>query len=133
MASTNRFKIFNDPIYGFIGIPNELIYELVEHPLFQRLRRISQMGLSYLVYPGAHHTRFHHALGSMHLMREAISQLRFKKIEITFEEEEGLLAAILLHDVGHGPFSHALEGQLVSDVHHETLIIGHYEKYQYRF
>ncbi|NKI32225.1 HD domain-containing protein [Croceivirga thetidis] len=124
MSSTNRLKIFNDPIYGFIGIPNELIYNLLEHPYFQRLRRISQMGLSYLVYPGAHHTRFHHALGSMHLMREAISQLRFKKIEITATEEQGLLAAILLHDIGHGPFSHALEGQLVQGVSHEALSLS---------
>lgn len=121
MALTNRLKILNDPIYGFIGIPNELIYDLVEHPYFQRLRRISQMGLSYLVYPGAHHTRFHHALGSMHLMREAITQLRFKKVEISEEEENGLLVSILLHDIGHGPFSHALEGQWVTGLSHEEL------------
>ncbi|MCL4170963.1 UNVERIFIED_CONTAM: hypothetical protein GTU68_056499, partial [Idotea baltica] len=102
-------KIFNDPIYGFIGIPNALIFDLIAHPYFQRLRRISQMGLSYLVYPGAHHTRFHHALGSMHLMQKAIQVLRFKGIEITEEDSDGLLGAILLHDIGHGPFSHAME------------------------
>ncbi|WP_185781533.1 HD domain-containing protein [Croceivirga lutea] len=118
---TNKFKIFNDPIYGFIGIPNELIYNLLEHRYFQRLRRISQMGLSYLVYPGAHHTRFHHALGSMHLMKDAIAQLKFKGVEITTEEEKALLATILLHDIGHGPISHALEGHLVEGVGHEEI------------
>ncbi|MCL4144235.1 UNVERIFIED_CONTAM: hypothetical protein GTU68_047875, partial [Idotea baltica] len=102
-------KIFNDPIYGFIGIPDPLIFSLIEHPYFQRLRRISQMGLSYLVYPGAHHTRFHHALGSMHLMEKSIQILRFKGVEITDEESQALLCAILLHDIGHGPFSHAME------------------------
>ena len=121
MAQTNKLKIFNDPIYGFIGTPNELIFNLIAHPFFQRLRRISQMGLSFLVYPGAHHTRFHHALGSMHLMQKAISVLRFKKVTITKEEETALLAAILLHDMGHGPFSHALEGVLVTKIDHETI------------
>ena len=121
MAQTNKLKIFNDPIYGFIGTPNELIFNLIAHPFFQRLRRISQMGLSFLVYPGAHHTRFHHALGSMHLMQQAISVLRFKKVSITKEEETALLAAILLHDMGHGPFSHALEGVLVTKIDHETI------------
>src|SRR5690606_33002782 len=109
LNTANKLKIFNDPIYGFITIPNELIFDLIEHPYFQRLRRISQMGLSYLVYPGAHHTRFHHALGCMHLMKNAINVLRFKKIEISKQEEDGLLIAILLHDIGHGPFSHAME------------------------
>ncbi|MFD2585677.1 HD domain-containing protein [Croceitalea marina] len=121
MAQTNKLKIFNDPIYGFIGTPSELIFNLIAHPFFQRLRRISQMGLSFMVYPGAHHTRFHHALGSMHLMRQAIRVLRFKKVEITEEEETGLLAAILLHDIGHGPFSHALEHTLVLDTDHEAI------------
>ena len=121
MAQTNKLKIFNDPIYGFIGTPNELIFNLIAHPFFQRLRRVSQMGLSFLVYPGAHHTRFHHALGSMHLMQKAISVLRFKKVTITKEEETALLAAILLHDMGHGPFSHALEGVLVTKIDHETI------------
>ena len=121
MAQTNKLKIFNDPIYGFIGTPNELIFNLIGHPFFQRLRRISQMGLSFLVYPGAHHTRFHHALGSMHLMQQAIRILKFKKIAINEEEEIGLLVAILLHDIGHGPFSHALEYNLVPNTSHETI------------
>ncbi len=121
LAQTNKLKIFNDPIYGFIGTPNELIFNLIAHPYFQRLRRISQMGLSYLVYPGAHHTRFHHALGCMHLMRKAIDVLRFKQVPITQKEENGLLTAILLHDIGHGPFSHALEFALVPGESHEQL------------
>nr|WP_299067906.1 HD domain-containing protein [uncultured Allomuricauda sp.] len=121
MAQTNKLKVFNDPIYGFIGTPNELIFSLIAHPYFQRLRRISQMGMSYLVYPGAHHTRFHHALGSMHLMTKAIQTLRWKNIEITSQEETGLLCAILLHDIGHGPFSHALEGFIISDLSHEEI------------
>ncbi|EKF56026.1 metal-dependent phosphohydrolase [Galbibacter marinus] len=121
MNTKNKLKIFNDPIYGFITIPNELIFDLIEHPYFQRLRRISQMGLSYLVYPGAHHTRFHHALGCMHLMKNAISVLRFKKIEISKQEEDGLLIAILLHDIGHGPFSHAMEHSIVNGISHEYI------------
>ena len=121
MIKSNKLKIFNDPIYGFIRIPSTLIFDLIAEPYFQRLRRISQMGLSYLVYPGAHHTRFHHALGSMHLMRKAIQVLRFKDIEITEEEEEGLLCAILLHDIGHGPFSHAMEHSIVKGVSHEEI------------
>ncbi|TAI48731.1 HD domain-containing protein [Flagellimonas allohymeniacidonis] len=121
MVQTKKLKLFNDPIYGFIGTPNELIFRLIGHPYFQRLRRISQMGMSYLVYPGAHHTRFHHALGSMHLMTKAIQVLRLKDIEISEEEEKGLLGAILLHDIGHGPFSHALEGFIIDGVGHETL------------
>lgn len=121
MAKSNTLKIFNDPIYGFIRIPNALIFDLIAHPYFQRLRRISQMGLSYLVYPGAHHTRFHHALGSMHLMQKAIQILRFKGIEINEEEEKGLLCAILLHDIGHGPFSHAMENSIVEGVQHEHI------------
>lgn len=120
VSATNKLKIFNDPIYGFITIPNEFIYDLIQHPYFQRLRRISQMGLSYLVYPGAHHTRFHHALGAMHLMQKTVEVLRHKGVVISEDEETALYAAILLHDVGHGPFSHALEQSLV-EVHHETL------------
>ncbi len=116
-----KLKIFNDPIYGFIGIPNTLIFDLIEDPYFQRLRRISQMGLSYLVYPGAHHTRFHHALGSMHLMQQAIQVLRLKQVEITGEEESGLYCAILLHDIGHGPFSHAMEHSIVENMGHEHI------------
>ncbi|MBW8198410.1 HD domain-containing protein [Flagellimonas abyssi] len=121
MVKTNKLNVFNDPIYGFIGTPNELIFSLISHPYFQRLRRISQMGLSYLVYPGAHHTRFHHALGSMHLMTKAIQVLKLKNVEITEVEEEGLLCAILLHDIGHGPFSHALEGFVAKEISHEQI------------
>ena len=122
MNKTNKLKIFNDPIYGFISIPSELIYDLVQHRYFQRLRRISQMGLSYLVYPGAHHTRFHHALGCMHLMQKAVETLRQKNIEISPEEEQALYVAILLHDIGHGPFSHAMEHSIVN-IHHEDISI----------
>lgn len=121
MIATNKLKIFNDPIYGFITIPNSLIYDLIQHPYFQRLRRISQMGLSYLVYPGAHHTRFHHALGCMHIMQKAVQTLRFKGVAISEEEENALYVAILLHDIGHGPFSHAMEHSIVEDVHHEEI------------
>ena len=121
VSQTNKLKIFNDPIYGFISIPNTLVFDLIQHPYFQRLRRISQMGMSYLVYPGAHHTRFHHALGAMHLMQKAVEVLRFKGTKISKEEETALYAAILLHDIGHGPFSHAMEQTIVEDVNHETL------------
>lgn len=121
MTPINKKKIFNDPIYGFITIPNALIYDLIQHPYFQRLRRISQMGLSYLVYPGANHTRFHHALGCMHLMQKAVDILRFKGVVISAEEENALYIAILLHDIGHGPFSHAMEKSIVEDVHHEEI------------
>ena len=116
-------KILNDPIYGFISIPSELIYKIIEHTYFQRLRRISQLGLSYLVYPGAHHTRFHHAIGAMHLMQKAILVLKNKEVKINELEEEGLLIAILLHDIGHGPFSHALEHSLVNNISHESISI----------
>lgn len=116
-------KILNDPIYGFITIRFPILLQLIDHPYFQRLNRIKQLGLSYLVYPGAHHTRFHHAIGAMHLMQQAIEVLRIKKVEISQEEEVGVLAAILLHDIGHGPFSHALEHTLVSGVNHEDLSI----------
>ncbi|MFI0490828.1 HD domain-containing protein [Flavobacterium sp.] len=121
MSEINKLKIFNDPIYGFITIPNALIYDLIQHPYFQRLRRISQMGLSYLVYPGANHTRFHHALGCMHLMQKSVETLRFKGVVISQEEENALYIAILLHDIGHGPFSHAMEKSIVEDVHHESI------------
>ncbi|RAR75362.1 HD domain-containing protein [Flavobacterium aciduliphilum] len=121
MITTNKLKIFNDPIYGFISIPNSLIYDLIQHPYFQRLRRISQMGLSYLVYPGAHHTRFHHALGCMHMMQKAVQTLRFKGVLLSEEEENALYIAILLHDIGHGPFSHAMEHSIVEEVHHEEI------------
>src|SRR6201747_87348 len=103
---TNKRKIINDPIYGFVTIPNELIYDLIDHPYFQRLRRIKQLGLTNLVYPGALHTRFHHAMGAMHLMGEAIEVLRAKGNIISEEEAIGATIAILLHDIGHGPYSH---------------------------
>lgn len=128
MSKSNKLKIFNDPIYGFIRIPNTLIFDLIAHPYFQRLRRISQMGLSYLVYPGAHHTRFHHALGCMHLMQKAIQVLRFKGVALSKEEEQGLLCAILLHDIGHGPFSHAMEHSIVENISHETISLRFMEE-----
>lgn len=121
MNAHTKLNIFNDPIYGFITIPDTLVFKLIEHPYFQRLRRISQMGLSYLVYPGAHHTRFHHALGCMYLMQKAVQVLRFKGVSISDEEEEALLIAILLHDIGHGPFSHAMENSIVEGISHEEI------------
>ena len=114
-------KIINDPIYGFINIESQLITEIINHPYFQRLREIKQLGLSYLVYPGAKHTRFQHAIGSMYLMQIAINQLRKKNNIITDEESEALKIAILLHDIGHSPFSHALENSLVKNISHESL------------
>ena len=114
-------KIINDPIYGFINIPFDLIWQLIEHPFFQRLRRISQLGLSSLVYPGANHSRFHHAIGAMHLMNQAINTLKTKGHSITKQEHEASLVAILLHDIGHGPFSHALENSIVNNLSHETI------------
>ncbi len=119
--STNKRKIINDPVYGFITIRHPFILDLIDHPWFQRLRRIAQLGLSHLVYPGAIHNRFQHAIGAMHLMQLAIDELRLKKHEITDEEEVSLLAAVLLHDIGHGPFSHALEYALIEGVHHEHI------------
>ena len=119
--TTNKYKILNDPIYGFTTIPNELIFDLIEHPYYQRLRRITQLGLTYLVYPGAYHTRFHHALGAMHLMQRAIKTLQSKGHEITEDEETAVLIAILLHDIGHGPFSHALEYSIVNGINHEHI------------
>ena len=119
--SNNKLKIFNDPIYGFITIPNSQIFDLIEHKYFQRLRRITQMGLSYLVYPGANHTRFHHAIGCMHLMQKAVNVLRFKGVTISEEEEDALYIAILLHDIGHGPFSHAMEHSIVNGISHEEI------------
>lgn len=117
----NKRKIINDPIYGFVTIPSDLIYDLINHKYFQRLRRIKQLGLTNLVYPGALHTRFHHAIGAMHLMHEALLTLKQKGVVITDEEEQATLIAILLHDVGHGPFSHALEHSIVKGVSHETI------------
>jgi len=117
----NKLKIINDPIYGFITIPSELIFDIIEHRYFQRLRRVSQMGISYLVYPGAHHTRFQHAIGCIFLMQKAVQVLQFKGISISAEEEQALQIAILLHDIGHGPFSHALENSIVEKVSHEEI------------
>ncbi|MCC7333416.1 MAG: HD domain-containing protein [Flavobacteriales bacterium] len=121
MSQQNKKKIFNDPIYGFITIPYDIIFDLIEHPFFQRLRRIKQLGLTHLVYPGALHTRFHHAMGTMYLMTKAVEVIRSKGIEITEEEAEGVCVAILLHDIGHGPFSHALEHSIVDGVSHEEI------------
>ena len=118
---TNKFKIINDPVHGFIKIPHEILFDVIEHPYFQRLRRISQTGLLNLIFPGATHTRFHHALGAMHLMFTALETLRLKGTEISKEEEKSAMLAILLHDIGHGPFSHALENMLMDDWHHEKL------------
>jgi HD superfamily phosphohydrolase len=119
----NKKKIINDPVYGFISIPTEVVFDLIEHPYFQRLRYIKQLGMTHLVYPGALHTRFHHALGAMHLMKMAVETLRSKGHEITAEEEQGVTIAILLHDVGHGPFSHALENTIVKGISHEDISI----------
>lgn len=117
----NKKKIINDPVYGFITIPSELVYDLIEHPYFQRLRHIKQLGMTHLVYPGALHTRFHHALGAMHLMSTAIETLCNKGQDITDAEQEAVTIAILLHDIGHGPFSHALEQTIVQGISHETI------------
>lgn len=117
----NKKKIINDPVYGFITIPDEFIFDLIEHPFVQRLRRIKQLGMTHLVYPGALHTRFHHVIGAMHLMQQAINSIRRKGHEILPEEERAALIAILLHDIGHGPFSHALEYDIVNGVSHEQI------------
>lgn len=121
LSRNNKKKIFNDPVYGFISIPSEIIFDIIQHPFFQRLRRINQLGLTQLVYPGALHTRFHHALGAMHLMSTAVQVIRRKGHEITAEEEHAVLTAILLHDIGHGPFSHTLEHTIVNGVSHEEI------------
>lgn len=120
-ASLKSQKIINDPVYGFITIPSELIFTIIDHPFFQRLRRIKQLGLTDFVYPGALHTRFHHAIGAMHLMSITLDNLRIKGTEISDDEYEAALIAILLHDIGHGPFSHALEYSLLRGVPHEDL------------
>ncbi|MDY0779601.1 HD domain-containing protein [Tenacibaculum sp. IB213877] len=125
---TNKLKILNDPIYGFISIPNSLIFDIIEHPYFQRLRRVTQMGMSNLVYPGANHTRFHHAIGCMHLMQKAVQVLRTKNVEISEEEANALYIAILLHDIGHGAFSHALEHSIVEGIAHEEISLKFMQK-----
>lgn len=117
----NKRKIINDPVFGFLSIPNDLIFDVLQHPYVQRLSRIRQLGLSYLVYPGAMHSRFGHSLGAMHLMQEAILSLRLKGVEISTDEETAAMIAILLHDIGHGPFSHVLEHTIVDGVTHEDI------------
>ncbi len=129
----NKLKILNDPIYGFITIPNTLIFDLIQHKYFQRLRRITQMGMSYMVYPGAHHTRFHHAIGCVHLMQKAVNVLRYKGVTVSEEEEEALYCAILLHDIGHGPFSHAMEHSIVNGVSHEEISLLFMERLNEEF
>lgn len=126
-------KIINDPLYGFISLKGGIILNLIEHPYFQRLRRISQLGLTNMVYPGANHTRFHHALGAMHLMEKAIQVLKFKGVEISDEEAEATKIAILLHDMGHGPFSHALENSIAENISHEELSLIFMEKLNLEF
>ncbi len=128
-VETNKKKIVNDPIYGFVAIPDELHFDIIEHPLFQRLRRIKQVSLTNLVYPGANHTRFAHSLGAMHLMRRAIQLLRSKGYDISDQELEAASLAILLHDSGHGPFSHTLENSIVKGVTHEDLSLMMMEKF----
>ncbi len=117
----NKKKIFNDPVYGFISLPFDLIFDIIEHPFFQRLRRIKQLGLTHLVYPGALHTRFHHAMGAMHLTMKALDVIKSKGQKVTKTERKATLIAILLHDIGHGPFSHALEYSIVGNVTHEDI------------
>ena len=120
-SSTNKLKIINDPVYGFIKIPYDLVFDLIEHPLFQRLRRIRQLGLTHFVYPGANHTRFQHAVGAMHLMGLAIEVIRSKGHSISNQEARAVTVAILLHDIGHGPFSHSLEHSLIKNTTHEEI------------
>ena len=119
--TSNKRKIINDPVHGFIKINADILFDIIEHPYFQRLRRIKQLGLTHYVYPGATHSRFQHALGSYHLMNTAINVLRQKGHEITMDEEEAACIAILLHDIGHGPFSHTLENTIIQGIHHEHL------------
>lgn len=131
--TTNKRKIFNDPVYGFVTIHSDLIYDLIEHPFFQRLRRIKQLGMAEFVYPGALHTRFHHALGAMHLMHEALLVLQSKGNPIAENEFEAAQIAILLHDIGHGPFSHVLEYTILDEVHHEHISSLLMEKLNHEF
>ncbi len=129
----NKKKIINDPVYGFVSITFNIIFDLIEHPYFQRLRRIQQLGLSSYVYPGAKHSRFHHALGASHLMGQAVNILRYKGVEITEAEAEAVTIAILLHDIGHGPFSHALEHTILEKVEHETVSVLFMERLNQEF
>ena len=130
---SNKLKILNDPIYGFTNIPNSLLFDIIEHPYFQRLRRVSQMGFSNLVYPGANHTRFHHAIGCLHLMQKALQVLRFKEVKISNDEANALYIAILLHDIGHGAFSHALEHSIVDGISHEEISLKFMKKLNAEF
>ena len=132
-SSTNKLKIINDPVYGFIKIPYDIVFELIEHPLFQRLRRIRQLGLTQYVYPGANHTRFQHAVGAMYLMGQAIEVIRSKGHDITEDEAIAVTIAILLHDIGHGPFSHSLEHSLILDTSHETISLMYMEQLNEEF
>ena len=125
---TNKLKTINDHVYGFVNITFDIVFDVMEHPYFQRLRRITQMGLSHLVYPGALHTRFHHAIGCMNLMVKTVASLRSKNIEISRKEEEALCLAILLHDIGHGPYSHALEYSILVDISHEYMSVRFMEE-----
>jgi HD superfamily phosphohydrolase len=129
----NKKKIFNDPVYGFVTVPTELLFDLIEHPYFQRLRRIQQLGLTNFVYPGALHTRFHHALGAMHLMQLALRTLKDKGVKISAAEGEAAQVAILLHDIGHGPLSHALETSIFQDIPHEQLSLYLMERLNEQF
>ncbi len=133
MSQTNKKKIINDPIYGFISIPDAFFFDLIQSSEFQRLRRVLQLGLTHLVYPGALHTRFHHALGAMHLMQKAVELLRRKGTVISLREERGVLTAILLHDIGHGPFSHTLEHTLIKGLAHESVSTLIMERMAQRF
>ncbi|MDP2189066.1 MAG: HD domain-containing protein [Sphingobacteriaceae bacterium] len=133
LKKVNKKKIINDPVYGFLQIPHELLYDLLQHPYFQRLRRIKQVGMTYLVYPGAMHSRYNHALGAMYLMQKAIQILRSKGQEITDEEALGAYVAILLHDIGHGPFSHALEYLFIDGVRHEEISLRMMEEINVAF
>ena len=132
-SSTNKLKIINDPVYGFIKIPYDIVFDLIEHPLFQRLRRIRQLGLTHFVYPGANHTRFQHAVGAMHLMGLAIEVIRSKGHAISEEEARAVTIAILLHDIGHGPFSHSLEHSLIKNTSHETISLMFMEQLNEEF
>ena len=132
-TTSSKLNILNDPIYGFISIPNLLIFSIIEHPYFQRLRRITQMGFSNLVYPGANHTRFHHGIGCLYLMQKAIDVLRMKNISISDEESEAVSIAILLHDIGHGAFSHALEHSIVHGISHEEISLKFMKKLNEEF
>ena len=129
----NKSKIINDPLHGFLAIPSSLIYDVIQHPYFQRLRRIRQLGMSEWVYPGATHTRFHHALGALNLTIQAVETLQRKGVEITDDEKEGVSLAILLHDIGHGPYSHTLEHTLIQEVHHEAISLQIMERMNHEF